>query len=309
MGKRFRYTPTGVQKVDDVGRQLQKIYDHTRQGSYATRARYAEAMERFVKVIVPAFNLQKLTNISDKHLQFYVEYQKAKGRGDKYLKTDLSGIRFYHAQVDAKHQLSESKIFNKAVGLGSTPDGRKDRAWTEREYREIYEKAGATINGSKKQDMLGCARHIGTRLDEAATIRRGDAEKALQTGILHLKNTKGGRERDIPLTVEAKGILREAIRDVKPGEYVFVPSGEAVHEWKAEMQNFLISVRDSIQDPDRGQNQERGRLTYHGLRHFYAHETYHELREHGLSDRESRRIMAERLGHGRVEVTYIYVPK
>ncbi len=308
MGKRFQYTPTGTQRIDDVGNQLQKIYNHTRQGSYATRARYAEAMERFIKIVVPEFHIQKLANISDKHLQYYVKCQKNNGCTDKYIKTDLSGIRFFHSQMDTKNKLSDSKTFNKTVGLSSTPDGRTDRAWRESEYREIREKAGSCINGTKIQGMLDCAKYTGTRLDEAATLRRGDIEKALRSGELHLKNTKGGRERSVPLTTAAKDVLREAIRDVKPGEYVYVPQGEAVHAWKAEVQNFLISARTGIQDIDRGQDQ-RGKLTYHGLRHFYARETYRELRSSGLSDRESRKILAERLGHGRIEITYVYVPK
>lgn len=315
MAKRFEYKPTGIQKIDDVGRQLQKLYNHARQGSYATRTRYAEAMERFLKVIVPEFRLQKISNISDKHLEYYAKYQQSKGLTDKYIKNDLSGIRYFHDQINGKYQFTQAKEFNKKVGLGGTPDGRKDRAWTEREYQEIYKKAGNRSDAYKMQGMLEIAKHTGTRLDEAATLRRGDLEKALRTSQLHLKNTKGGRERDISLSPTAKNAIREAIQGVRPGEYVFVPKDVAVHEWKARVQNFILDSRDDIQDYNRREDREqtrerdRGEISYHGLRHFYARETYQELRQSGLSDRESRTILAERLGHGRIEVTYIYVPK
>lgn len=309
MAKRFVYKLTGKQQIDDVGRQLQKVYNHTRQGSYATRTRYAEAMERLIRVIVPEFKLQKIQNIQDKHLEYYVRHQKEQGCTDKYIKNDLAGIRYFHAQINGKHQLSVAKDFNKNVGLGSTPDGRKDRAWTEREYKEMYEKAGNRgVDGHKMQGMLENTKYTGTRLDEAATLRKADIEKALRTGELHLTNTKGGRERDIPLSDQAIIVLRAAIQGVQPGEYVYVPPDTAVHEWKARVQNFILDARSEFQDLDRAQEVNRGELTYHGLRHFYARETYRELRQNGLSDRESRVILAERLGHGRVSVTKIYVP-
>lgn len=312
MAKRFEYKPTGIQKIDDVGRQLQKLYNHARQGSYSTRTRYAEAMERFLKAIVPEFRLQKLQNIQDKHLEFYVKFQQNKGLTDKYIKNDLSGIRYLHDQANGKHQLSPAKEFNKKVGLGITPNGRKDRAWTEREYQEIYKKAGNRADAPKMQGMLEIAKHTGTRLDEAATLRRGDLEKALRIGQLHLHNTKGGRERDIPLSPAARNVISKAIQGVRSGEYVYVPKDVAVHEWKARVQNFILDSRDDIQDSDRGAHDKeervRGEISYHGLRHFYARETYQELRQSGLSDRESRAILSKRLGHGRVEVTYIYVP-
>jgi integrase/recombinase XerD len=49
--------------------------------------------------------------------------------------------------------------------------------------------------------------------------------------------------------------------------------------------------------------------TFHGLRHAYAREQYHERIDKGMSAREARQEVAELLGHGRDDVTRVYLGK
>ena len=51
--------------------QLDKLARHNRQGSFQTKRRYYEAMQRFCRYLAEAFRLQKLSNISGKHLVAY----------------------------------------------------------------------------------------------------------------------------------------------------------------------------------------------------------------------------------------------
>ena len=55
--------------------QLDKLARHNRQESYKTRQRYYEAMQRFCRFLAEEYRLQKLTNISGKHLGDYVRGQ------------------------------------------------------------------------------------------------------------------------------------------------------------------------------------------------------------------------------------------
>ena len=48
--------------------QLDKLARHNRQESYKTRQRYYEAMQRFCRYLAEEYRLQKLPNISGKHL-------------------------------------------------------------------------------------------------------------------------------------------------------------------------------------------------------------------------------------------------
>ena len=52
--------------------QLNKLARHNRQGSFRTKDRYYQAMKRFCAYLADEYRLQKLTNISGKHLTSYV---------------------------------------------------------------------------------------------------------------------------------------------------------------------------------------------------------------------------------------------
>ena len=74
--------------------QLDKLARHNRQGSFRTKDRYYEAVKRFCAYLAAHYHLQKLENISGKHLVSYVLYLQAQGKSASTIKTDLSAIRF-----------------------------------------------------------------------------------------------------------------------------------------------------------------------------------------------------------------------
>ena len=70
--------------------QLDKLARHKRQGSFRTKDRYYEAVKRFCAYLAAHYQLQKLENISGKHLVSYVLYLQEHGKSASTLKTDLS---------------------------------------------------------------------------------------------------------------------------------------------------------------------------------------------------------------------------
>lgn len=313
---RYTWKETGIGKIDNLGRQFAKVMQGANQGSIATRHRYADAGARFIRHVAEKFNLQKLQNIQDKHLESYTRELQEKGLSDKYIKTDLAAIRYIHRQIpQAKHELTPASKFNKAMGLGSTPDGRADRAWTEKEISTMKEKA-IELGRPEIANCIEAMRATGMRLDEACTVRRDQLESALRTGQLHLYNTKGGRLRDIPVNSRARELFEKILPGIERGEYAFTPKEyveeHRIHDFKESVQDFIYNHRENIQEGDRsstGHNLdtgEKGALTAHGLRHTYARTEYEELLKNGFTKDEARQEIAERLGHGRAEVTKIY---
>lgn len=295
---------------------MEKIFKGANRGSLETRYRYAEASKRFIRHVAEKYNLQKLQNLQDKHLESYVRELQARNCSDKYIKNELAAIRYMHSQIpQAKYELSESQVFNQKVGLGSTPDGRCDRAWTEREItgmRMLCKEMG-------RHDLIKAieiTKATGTRLDEVCTLRRNEIEQALKTGKLHLTNTKGGRPRDIELNNYSREVLKNAIKDVERGGYVVTPKEfwkGKIHVYQANAEKFLYDHRDKIQDRDRNESahnvkaDERAPLTWHGLRHTYAREEMERRIEAGMSEKQARQTVAEELGHWRSSVTEIYL--
>ena len=60
--------------------QLDKLARHNRQGSFRTKDRYYEAVKRFCAYLAVHYHLQKLENISGKHLVSYVLYLQEQGK-------------------------------------------------------------------------------------------------------------------------------------------------------------------------------------------------------------------------------------
>ncbi|MGB4311293.1 MAG: phage integrase N-terminal domain-containing protein, partial [Natronincolaceae bacterium] len=96
MVMKYKFPETGIKPIDDLGRQFQKIMQRANQGSIKTRYRYADAGARFIKWVQPAFKMQKLANMSDKHLIAYAQHLKNQGLSDKYIKNELSALRYIH---------------------------------------------------------------------------------------------------------------------------------------------------------------------------------------------------------------------
>lgn len=320
---RYTFKKTGVGTVDNLGAQLQKIIRGAKQGSNETKYRYIAASERFIRFVAVKFKLKKLQNIQEKHLQAYVEDMRQRGCADKYIKTDIAGIRYLHRQIpQTRYELLDGRVANKKYGLGSTPDGRADRAWTERELTDM--KALAMQRNKPNIALaLETARATGMRLDEFSSLRRAEVEAALRTGVLHLTNTKGGRPRDIPLSPRTIDAFRAALKLSSRGSYVFTLPGMKVHKFKEAVKSFIWRHRGLLQDPNRNrtaQNVKPGEfaaLAVHGLRHTFAREflieRFKENLEMGLdrarAEKEARKVTSMVMGHNRVSVTLIYAPK
>ena len=73
--------------------QLDKLARHNRHGSFQTKTRYYEACKRFCAFLADEFHLQKLTNISGKHLVSYVLYLQDNGLAASTIKGKGGKVR------------------------------------------------------------------------------------------------------------------------------------------------------------------------------------------------------------------------
>lgn len=313
---KFTYQKTGHGATDNLGCQLQKVLRMSNQNRFETRIRYREAQLRFISHIGSKFGLQKLRNIQDKHLKSYAAHLQSLGSSDKYIKTELSAIRFLHNMMgETKFDLSDARVFNKELGLSSTPDGRADRAWTENELSQF--KNYAVERGKQDiADIFETIRSTGMRLDEIVSLKRSSVVKALKTGSLHLTNTKGGVPRTIPLNERAIKILERVITEhtwtnaFAPEQYT---QNRSLHKYEKSLQNFVLNHRAKFQDLTRSTSahnlspKEKGALTLHGLRHAYARDHYSTLIKNGMTEYHARKAVAENLGHHRDTITKIYL--
>lgn len=272
--------------------QAEKIEKHARQGSINTRRDYKKSFRVFVKWLWENYKVQHIKNISNKHLEAFVEYQLAKGNKATYITKILSAIRYYHDQVPrARHELT---CGNSSLGV---PKREKpgDRAWTCEEYERMKQEA-RDLNKLIFVSLFVLIWELGLRIHEAVRLYRVDIERALANGALRVKG-KTGKERDVPLTPVAETELLKLKKDTPRGAKVFVKPGEKADQVIKDIQDFIRKHRE----PREGE-----KLTAHGLRYNYAQRELQETKDQGETKEKAERTVSEKLGHKRRDIARGY---
>ena len=273
--------------------QFNKLFRHLKIGSFKTRERYAKAFRRFMVFLANRYNLQKLSNISKKHIFAYVEYMQRKGLSASTIKTELAAIRFFHDNMP--YTRSELPT-NDELDLKRRTFGGVDRTWTNREYNLML--AAAMENGHKDYTtILALARYAGLRLEECFRIDSNDAKNALDSGKLFVKG-KGGLTRYVPINESIRISLTDILKETPIGQKLFVNPDDKTHLAMKRLQGFIAYHRKEFTD---------NRITFHGLRHTFAHEQYEKFIALGFSDFIARKKVSKLLGHHRDDVTRIYL--
>ena len=279
--------------------QLDKVARHNRQGSFHTKERYYEAMKRFCRFLADHYHLQKLTNIHEKHLTAYVMKMQEDGKSASTIKTDLAAIRFFHDKMSQTryHLPSNDKL---SVTLERRRFVGVDRTWSVPEFSRMLGKAMADDRCDYVLAMY-LARYAGLRIHECFRIDTATAEQALRENAITIKG-KGGKVRTVPINEQISLALRNQLRRTPRGHKLLVPDDIPTDLAISRLQAFIAANRGDIQDINSSHP-----LTFHGLRHTYAAETYQSLIEQGVRPLEASLKVSRLLGHERRDVTNIYL--
>ena len=277
--------------------QLDKIARHNRQGSYRTKERYYMAMKRFCHFLADEYHLQKLSNISSKHLVAYVFWMQEKEISASTIKTDLAAIRFFYDKIDnAKYSLpSNSEL---GIQLERRRFGDTDRTWSTAELNRIIELV-SNNNGYLLAFYL--ARFAGLRIHECFRIDTAIARQAIREHAVTIKG-KGGKIRTVPINQQIISALERCLETTPTGSKLLVPDDIPTDKAINQLQQFILRNREVVQDPDSDRP-----LTFHGLRHTYAAEKYRQLITDGFSELDAHLTVSKLLGHERADVTNIYL--
>lgn len=261
--------------------QYKKLFRHLKVGSFKTRERYGKAFKRFMHYLADEYNLQKLSNIAPKHIFAYAEYIQGKGLSASTIKTELAAIRFFHDSMPYTRFILPT---NEDLELELRSFGGVDRTWNGREYNLML----AVAMKTEHKDYLAIfalARYAGLRLEECFRIDTNDAQNALESGKLFVKG-KGGLTRYVPINETIRITLKDMLKITPQGHKLFVEPGDKTHLAMKRLQCFIAYHRKEFTD---------NRITFHGLRHTYAHEQYEKFIKEGCSEYEARKKVSELL--------------
>lgn len=285
----------------NLERQIDKVFRHTRQCSIKTRERYKDGVKHFAKFLAVAYKKQNMNNISNKHLESYVEQAQEAGYSTSYITTNISAIKFFIDQIKDSSYVKSNEELGVIVRSSEERIG-PNRAWTKNEIENMQNLA--VNKGFEKVAYIMKIAHLqGLRLHEITRLNRVDLQKAIYSGQLTVKG-KGGLERSVSIKQETREIFQRLISNSNPREQkIFVNSNEKTHQVIKQVQNFITNNRNLIQEERIGSIN----ITFHGLRHTFAQERYKELRNQGLNDFKARLEVSKELGHFRVDITNVYL--
>jgi hypothetical protein len=178
--------------------------------------------------------------------------------------------------------------------------------------RSSYERAVAEVRsqlGERAASVVELAREFGLRSKEASLLdaKAALAEALSSNSVTISDGTKGGRPREVPITSERQLDALSRAAQTQGSDRSMIPSSES---WKTWREGDLRAVREIVR--------EHTGEGLHGLRSAWACERYQALTGHPApvaggsgvdreADREARAIIAEELGHGRIDVTSEYL--
>lgn len=277
--------------------QLDKLARHSRQGSFRTRHRYYEAMLRFCRFLAGRYRLERLANIAPKHIFAYVEFLQAGGKAPSTIKTDLAAIRFFHDLMSApRYKLPD----NSELSLQRRTISGIDRTWSTPEFNRMLTCSLA----AEREDyitLLYLGRYAALRIHECFRLDTAAATKAIKETALTIKG-KGGLIRTVPMNGILHDRLTKHLKTTPRGYKLFVPDGVPTHKAIKDFQLFLAANRLYAQAADSNHP-----MTFHGLRHTRAAEWYVEFIKQGYAPYQARKSVSKLLGHGRDDVTRIYL--
>lgn len=285
--------------MDALAYDLKNLTSRTAEGSYATRAvrqRGLQAIARELRGM--GYKLSAATGIKPKHVDALLSNWKERGLTDGTLKNRMGWLRWWAAAVRKSSILLPT---NEDYGIGQRERFRGDRS-----VRLDPDKL-ARVPDPLVRMSLQLQAAFGLRREEAIKFRVAYADRGDRL-ILKPSWTKGGRYREIPLTHPRQREILDRLR-AQVGDRALIPDG--------------MTYRDQLQRYKHGivvAGMGRG----HGLRHAYAQWRYKVLTglpcparggapagqmdaERRARDLWARELIAEELGHGRIDVTDAYL--
>ena len=285
----------------DLNYDLKQLCRHNRDGSYATQADREHILDLIADQLDEmGFRHMNAHSLKPKHVEKLVERWLAEHLSPGTIKNRMSALRWWAEKTGKENIIART---NAAYGI---PD---------RVYVTNISKAKELAMDQLANIRTLCIR-ISLRLQGAFGLRREESIKIVPSwadrgGSLMLKDswTKGGREREIPVrTLEQRQLLVEA---------------KALAKGKSLVAPGYTTYRDYLQH-FRAECARVGIHAFHGHRHYYAQARYKELtgwecpaRAGPMSkqltpkqkalDREARDVISREMGHGREQITAVYL--
>lgn len=297
--------------MDKLQWDLMQMCKRNRDGAYATQAARERSLDLCARQLKEmGFNQMRARSLKPKHVEALVRrwqgedarYPDEKPLAASTVKNRLAYLRWW---AEKAGRLSVLPDDNTLLGVE-----RRQQVRAEGRQMALDVDKLVAIEDERIRLSLLLQAQFGLRREESIKFQPGYALRAGAPDTLRLKAswTKGGRAREVPvLTADQRWVLAEAVR-VAGGGSLIPPDLTYVQQLKI----YEAAL------------QKAGISRAHGLRHAYAQRRYEALTgwkaPHAggpksaeltpgqkAADRAARLAVSAELGHGREEVTAVYL--
>jgi site-specific recombinase XerC len=285
--------------MDELTYTLMQLCNRNRDGSHNTQADRRRMLSLISRQLRDAgFRQMRATSLKGQHVDVLLNRWRAENLGAGTIKNRLAHLRWWAEKVE---KASAIPADNAKLGI---PERRL--VTNEDKGRQLGD-ALKKVSDPYVRASLSLQQAFGLRREEAIKLRPGLADRGNRL-VLKGSWTKGGRERELPITTpEQKAALALA--------HQVAGSGSLTPPHKT-----YIQQRQTYD----GQCKAAGLSHMHGLRHHYAQARYEVLTgwkapavggptartltpEQRAQDTIARQTISRELGHERIQVTAVYL--
>jgi integrase/recombinase XerD len=261
--------PTVKNNVEQFERYL-----NSKRYSANTIKTYSDALSVFLRY----FHHKSIEDISNEDLiAFNNDYILAQGHSSSYQNQFVNAIKLYFAKIRDK-QLNPELIHR------PRRDKKLPNVLSKEEVKALLE----SIRNLKHRAMLSLIYACGLRCGELLQLRPSHIDS--KRNLVLIKNSKGKKDRIVPLSSRILELLREYYKTNKPKEYLF--EGQQPGQMYSDRSLQLV-LKQAL-----GHAGITKPVTLHWLRHSYA--------THLLESGTDLRYIQELLGHNSSKTTEIY---
>lgn len=284
---------------------LRDLYGH---GHFSTVSTHLERWNQFVKFL-NEINIKDVSQCEIEHIKNYAKNLKILVENNNmevaYAHNLLSTVNTVFDALGADKSMKVSP----AHYVGKRKTVRKEIPQMNPSVIESSQKSMSESNLQRISCLIDLIRKLGLRSKEASLL---DCKLALKEAknlksISIIKGTKGGRKRFVPVLRQEQLTILEEASLIQGKEKNLIPSGQSWYEWK---NGYLRKGRELLKT--------NGIPGFHDQRAAYACIRYEEITENLApvisgnienrdSDKQAREIIAEELGHNRIDVVSAYI--
>ena len=281
--------------------ELRQLCRFNRDGSYVTQANREDILTQMGEQLVSlGYKELHARDIKGRHVNKLLRLWQEQGLNDQTKRNRLSMLRWWCHRVGRPSVMPKT---NAVYGLAPRP-----QAATVSKAVSLDDDILAQVDDPYVQMSFQLQAAFGLRREESIKIRPWQADQGMHLA-LQGSWTKGGREREIPLTwPEQRDVLDRAKALVRFKSHALIPSDLQYHQQRNRYTHWATKL---------------GLPPLHGLRHAYCQKRFAMLAgfecpvrggptretmtpEQRRIDREVRQQVSAELGHGRIAIVGLY---